>query len=152
MTGSNKVILVVDDNPGDVFLTRRILKMTSVVNDLVVVDNGEKALDYLFGKGTFAGRDTSQAPVMVLLDQRMPKIDGIEVLQRLRADPHTSTLPVMLFITSTEDADMVKTEIGGPNAFVRKPLEPGQFVQALKELGLAGLISTEPTQEIGDRR
>lgn len=141
---SEQVILLVDDNPGDVFLIRRVLEMANIVNDIVVVDNGEKALDYLFGKGKFAGRDSRQAPVLVLLDQRMPKIDGIEVLKRLRANSLTNPLPVVLFVTSTEEAEMVKVEIGGSNAFLRKPLELDQFVQALKELDLLRLIPAEP--------
>jgi len=125
-----KVILVVEDNPRDEALTLRALKKSNVVNDVVVVRDGVEALDYLFGTGTHEGRDTSELPQMVLLDLKLPKVDGLEVLRKLRADESTRRLPVVIFTSSSEEEDMVKSYNLGANSYVRKPVEFDQFLEA----------------------
>ena len=138
-----KVILVVEDNPRDEALTLRALKKSNVVNDVVVVRDGVEALDYLFGTGTHEGRDTSVLPQMVLLDLKLPKIDGLEVLRKLRDDDRTKRLPVIIFTSSSEEEDMIKSYDLGANSYVRKPVEFDQFLEATKQLGIYWLLLNE---------
>jgi len=138
-----KVILVVEDNPRDEALTLRALKKSNVVNDVVVVRDGVEALDYLFGTGTHEGRDTSELPQMVLLDLKLPKVDGLEVLRKLRADESTRRLPVVIFTSSSEEEDMVKSYNLGANSYVRKPVEFDQFLEATRQLGIYWLLLNE---------
>jgi two-component system, response regulator len=140
----NKVILLVDDNEHDVFLTQRALKKSNIANGLVVANDGQEALDYLFGKGKYAGRDLSQMPVVTLLDIKMPRVDGFEVLKRIRANPQTKFLPVVILTASKEDVDIVKSYTEGCNAYVTKPVGFDQFVDAVKQLGLFWLVLNEP--------
>jgi two-component system response regulator len=138
-----KVILVVEDNPRDEALTLRALKKSNVVNDVVVVRDGVEALDYLFGTGTYEGRDISVLPQMVLLDLKLPKVDGLEVLRKLRDDERTRRLPVVIFTSSSEEEDIVKSYNLGANSYVRKPVEFDQFLEATKSLGIYWLLLNE---------
>jgi len=135
-----KVILLVEDNPDDVKLTQRALKKSNILNELIVVQDGVEALDYLFGTGQFAGRDRRCLPQVVLLDLKMPKMDGLEVLQRLRADELTRLLPVVVLTTSTEDRDRVESYKLGANSYIRKPVDFQQFTEAVQQLGLYWLV------------
>jgi len=138
-----KIILLVEDNPDDVQLTLRALKKSNIMNEVVVAQNGVEALDYLFGTGKYAGRDTVIKPQVVLLDLKMPKMDGIEVLQRIRNDERTKLLPVVVLTTSSEDRDRVESYKVGANSYVRKPVDFGQFAEAVNQLGLYWLVLNE---------
>ncbi len=139
----SKIILLAEDNPDDVKLTMRALKKANVMNDVVVAQDGAEALDYLFGTGKYAGRDVNQQPQVVLLDLKMPKVDGLEVLQRIRADERTRLLPVVVLTTSSEDRDKVESYKLGANSYVRKPVDFNQFTDAVKHLGLYWLLLNE---------
>ena len=140
----NKIILLVEDNPSDEKLTLLAFKKCGVSNEFVVVRDGAAALDYLFGTGPFAGRDTSALPTIVLLDLNLPKISGLEVLARIRADERTKVLPVVILTASREEEDIVKGYSLGANAYVRKPVEFAAFVEAARTLGLFWLLLNEP--------
>jgi two-component system response regulator len=140
----NGKILLVEDNPDDVKLTLRAFKEHNVGNDLVVVIDGAEALDYLFGTGRFAGRDLSHAPAVVFLDLKLPKIDGLEVLRRLRADPRTALQPVVILTSSKEEQDIIAGYKLGANSYVRKPVDFEQFIEAARQLGLYWLLLNEP--------
>ena len=144
----DKVILLVDDNEHDVFLTQRALKKSQLANELVIASDGQEALDYLFGKGKYAGRDLSHLPVVTLLDIKMPRIDGFEVLKQIRANPQTQNLPVVIMTPSQEDIDIVKSYTGDCNAWVAKPVGFDQFVDAVKQLGLFWMVLNEPPKPI----
>ena len=135
-----KVILLVEDNPDDVKLTLRALKKSNILNEVVVAHDGVEALDYLFGTGAYAGRDTRVVPQLVLLDLKMPKMDGLEVLHRLRADERTKLMPVVVLTTSSEDKDRVESYAQGANSYIRKPVDFEQFVRAVQQLGLYWLV------------
>jgi two-component system response regulator len=135
-----KVILLVEDNPRDEALTLRALKKSNIVNQVIVAHDGVEALDYFFGTGTFTGRDTSIMPQLVLLDLKLPKVDGLEVLRKLRADERTKRLPVVVFTSSSEEEDMLKSYELGANSYVRKPVDFEQFLEATKQLGLYWLV------------
>ncbi len=139
----NKVILLVEDNPDDVALTLRAFQINKISNEVIVAHDGAEALDYLFGVGAFAGRDLSIMPVVILLDLRLPKIDGLEVLQRLRADDRTQLLPVVILTSSKEESDVVNGYKLGANSYVRKPVDFDQFAEAVRELGLYWLVLNE---------
>ncbi len=139
----NKVILLVEDNPDDVQLTLRALKRNKISNEVVVAQDGVEALDYLFGTGKHAGRDTKILPQVVLLDLKMPKMDGLEVLQRLRKDDRTKLLPVVVLTTSSEDRDRVESYKLGANSYIRKPVDFNQFADAVQQLGLYWLVLNE---------
>ena len=140
---SNKVILLVEDNPDDELLTVRALRMNNVLNKDVVARDGVEALDYLFGTGRYSGRDTAVMPQLILLDLKLPKIDGLEVLKRLRADERTRLLPVVILTSSREEQDMLDGYGFGANSYVRKPVNFEQFVQAIEQLKLYWLILNE---------
>ena len=139
----NKVILLVEDNPRDEALTLRALKKSNIVNEVVVTRDGVEALDYLFGTGKFAGRDTSEIPQLVLLDLKLPKVDGLEVLHRMRSDERTRRLPVVIFTSSSEEEDMVKSYDLGANSYVRKPVDFDHFMEATRQLGMYWLVLNE---------
>ena len=139
----NKVILLAEDNPDDVKLTIRALKKSNILNEVVVAEDGVEALDYLFGTGKYAGRDTRVLPQLVLLDLKMPKMDGLEVLQRLRDDARTKLLPVVVLTTSSEDKDRIESYKLGANSYIRKPVDFNQFVDAVRQLGLYWLVLNE---------
>ena len=139
----NKVILLVEDNPRDEALTLRALKKSNIANDVVVVRDGVEALDYLFGTGTHDGRDLSVMPQLVLLDLKLPKVDGLEVLRKLRSSQRTRRLPVVVFTSSSEEEDVISSYSLGANSYVRKPVEFEQFLEATKQLGLYWLVLNE---------
>ncbi len=139
-----KSILLVEDNPDDETLTLRALAKNNITNEVVVARDGALALDYLFGTGQYQGRDTRILPQVVLLDLKLPKIDGLEVLRRLRADERTKFLPVVILTSSNEETDMVDSYGFGANSYVRKPVEFSQFLEAVRQLGLYWLLINEP--------
>ena len=145
---NSKVILLVEDNPSDVELTRRALGKSHVVNELIVVEGGQEALDYLFGAGAHAGRDVAQLPMLVLLDLKLPRVDGHEVLRRIRADERTRRLPVVVLTTSMEEQDIATSYDLGVNSYVRKPVDFNQFVQAIQQLGLYWLVLNETPPKV----
>lgn len=136
----SKIILLVEDNPSDEMLTRRALRKNNIVNEVVVVRDGVEALDYLFGTGTYADRDMQIMPQVVLLDLKLPKVDGLQVLEKVRADERTRRLPIVVFTSSSEEEDMVKSYNLGANSYVRKPVEFEHFLEATKQLGLYWLV------------
>jgi CheY-like chemotaxis protein len=139
----NKVILLVEDNSDDVKLTMRALKKNNIKNEVVVAQDGVEALEYMFGEGKYAGRDTTVKPQVVLLDLKMPKMDGLEVLQRLRSDKRTHLQPIVILTTSSEDKDRVESYKLGVNSFIRKPVDFNQFAEAVQQLGLYWLVLNE---------
>jgi two-component system, response regulator len=139
----DKIILLVEDNPDDELLTLRALRKNNVLNKVVVARDGVEALDYLFGTGRYSGRDTAVMPQLILLDLKLPKIDGLEVLKRLRADERTRLLPVVILTSSREEQDMLDGYGFGANSYVRKPVNFEQFVQAVEQLKLYWLILNE---------
>ena len=139
----SKVILLVEDNPRDEALTLRALKKSNIANEVVVARDGVEALDYLFGTGAHAGRDTSDMPQLVLLDLKLPKVDGLQVLQKIRADERTRRLPVVVFTSSSEEEDLINSYNLGANSYVRKPVDFEQFMEATRQLGLYWLVLSE---------
>jgi len=139
-----KIILLVEDNPDDVTLTLHALKKSNITNEVVVAQDGKEALDYLFGKGEYASRNTSKMPVLILLDLNLPKINGIEVLQRIRADERTRILPTVILTSSKEEQDLVNGYRSGANSYIRKPVDFNQFAEAIRQLGLYWLVLNEP--------
>ncbi len=141
---SDGVLLLVEDNPDDVELTLRALRMQNVTNEVVVARDGTEALDYLFATGSYAGRDVSELPVVMMLDLNMPKVGGLEVLRRVRADERIKRLPVVVLTTSSEEQDLAMSYDLGANAYVRKPVEFVQFAEAIKQLGQFWLLLNQP--------
>lgn len=140
---ADNVILLVEDNEDDIDLTLHALKMSNITQEVVVTRDGVEALDYLWGTGAHAGRDTTQMPQVILLDLKLPKIDGLEVLRRVRSDERTKLLPVVILTSSREQQDMVESYSLGANSYVRKPVDFDQFVEAARQLGLYWLSLNE---------
>ena len=141
---SRKTILLVEDNSNDEYLTLRALKKYNVANDVVVAHDGVEALDYLFADGAHAGRDTRESPLVVLLDLKLPRVDGLEVLRRIRADERTRLLPVVILTSSNEDRDVINGYKLGTNSYVQKPVDFTAFVDAVGQLGLYWLMLNQP--------
>ncbi len=133
-------ILLVEDNPDDEALTLRAFKMNNIVNKVIVAHDGVEALDFLFGEGAYAGRDPSIQPQLVLLDLKLPKIDGLEVLRRIRSDERTKRLVVVVLTSSSEEKDIVTSYDLGANSFIRKPVDFTQFQDAVRQLGMYWLV------------
>jgi two-component system response regulator len=141
---ADKVILLVEDNPDDEALTLRALRKNNIENRVVVVRDGAEALDFLFCTGVYADRDPHDRPHMILLDLKLPKVDRLEVLRRLRADERTRLLPIVILTSSKEEQDLMEGYKIGANSYVRKPVDFNQFVEAVRQLGLYWLVLNEP--------
>ncbi len=137
---NDHVILLVEDNPDDEALMLRALKQNNVYNETVVARDGVEALDYLFARGEWAGRDIKVHPQVVLLDLKLPKLDGLEVLKAMRANPQTRSIPVVVLTSSKEQEDVIASYALGANSFVRKPLDFNQFRDAVRQLGIYWLL------------
>ena len=141
---TDRPILLVEDNPDYVALTLRAFRQSDIVNEVVVAQDGVEALDYLFATGAHAGRDTSVMPQVVLLDLGLPKVDGLEVLRRLRADERTKFLPVVILTSSNAQEDLIESYNLGANSYVCKPVDYTQFVDAVRQLGDYWLVLNQP--------
>ena len=139
----SKPILLVEDTPDDAELTVMSLKQSGLLNDVVVVEDGVEALEYLFGTGKYEGRNVEVSPAVMLLDINMPRLNGIEVLQKVRADVRTRLLPVVMLTTSTEEVDLLRAYQNGANAYVRKPVGLERFQEAIRQLGLFWVVTNE---------
>jgi two-component system response regulator len=144
VNGNKRKILLVEDNPDDVELTLRALKKNNITNDVVVAKDGADALDYLDGAGAHKGRDTDDMPTVILLDLKLPKIDGIEVLRRIRSDGKKKFIPVVILTSSKEEKDLINGYKLGANSYIRKPVDFNQFVDAVRQLGMYWLLLNEP--------
>ena len=138
-----KVILLVEDNPDDEALTLRALKYNNIVNKVIVVRDGAEALDFLFGTGAHKDRDIRDLPQVVFLDLKLPKVDGLEVLKRIRADPRTKLVPVVILTSSKEEQDLIAGYSNGANSYIRKPVDFTQFAEAARQLKLYWLVLNE---------
>ncbi|MGA0571465.1 response regulator [Variovorax sp. VNK109] len=138
-----KTILVVEDNPDHLELTLLTLQENGIRNQIAVAHDGVEALDYLFGEGKHAGRDTTQQPEVVLLDLKLPKLTGLEVLQRVRADARTAFVPVVMLTSSSEEEDIIASYKNGANSFVRKPVDFGEFTDKLRQVKVYWLLVNE---------
>jgi len=141
---NDKIILLAEDNADDEELTLRALRKSHVTNEIVVARDGQEALDYVFGAGVHAGRDVSIQPELVLLDISLPKVNGLEVLKRIRADWRTRTLPIVMLTSSTEERDRMAAYDQFANSYIRKPVDFDHFSEAVKELGLYWLVLNQP--------
>ncbi len=143
MNSKDKVILLVEDNPDDEALAIRALKRHHVSNEIVVAHDGVEALDYLFGRGQYEGRDVNVKPSVVLLDLKLPRVDGLEVLRQVRDDDRTRLLPVVVLTTSSEEQDLLNSYSLGCNSYIRKPVDFIQFSEAIRQLGMYWLLMNE---------
>jgi CheY-like chemotaxis protein len=141
---SERYILLVEDNPDDEELTLLSLRKNNLASDIVVVRDGVEAIEFLFGNGQYAHRDVAHVPTVILLDLKLPKLDGLGVLKRLRAEERTRTLPVVVLTSSSQDADVIASYNLGANSYVRKPVEFGAFVEAVSSLGLYWVLLNRP--------
>lgn len=146
-----KNILLVEDNPDDEALTKRAFQKNNIANNIAVARDGVEALDYLFGTGAHAGRDPNDMPQLVLLDLKLPRIDGLEVLRRIRADARTRLLPVVVLTSSREDQDLVSSYSLGCNSYVRKPVNFDEFLESARQLGLYWLLLNESPLGTGNK-
>jgi CheY-like chemotaxis protein len=148
--GSRKFILLVEDNKDDELLMIRALQRNHIKNEVVVVNDGVEALDFLFGTGSHAERSTSELPQVVFLDLKLPRVDGLEVLRRIRDDERTRLLPVVVLTSSKEEEDVARSYMLGANSYVRKPVDFTQFTEAMRTLGLFWLLLNEfpPTPRV----
>lgn len=137
------MILLVEDNPDDELLTLRAFKKSNILNEVVVVRDGVEALDFLFCTGSYADRDPNEMPQLILLDLKLPKLDGLEVLERLRSNKRTRILPIVILTSSKEEQDVVEGYKLGCNSYVRKPVDFSQFIEAVKQLNLYWLVLNE---------
>jgi two-component system, response regulator len=144
----SKVILLVEDNPDDEALTLRAFAKSNIANQVIVVRDGVEALDFLFGTGSYADRDLRVQPQIILLDLKLPKLDGLEVLRRMRADDRTTLLPVVILTSSKEEQDIIQSYRLGANSYIRKPVDFLQFIEAVRQLGLYWLVLNEAAPRI----
>jgi two-component system, response regulator len=139
-----KTILLVEDNPSDIELTRRALQKSHIANEMIVVEDGQEALDYLLGGDPLTGKNVNEPPALILLDLKLPKVEGLEVLRRIRSEERSSRLPVVILTTSSEEQDIAQSYDLGANSYIRKPVDFKQFVDAVQNLGLYWLVLNEP--------
>jgi len=139
----NRILLLVEDNPDDEALTLRALRRHNLANEIVVAHDGQQALDFLFGEGEYQGRDTRIQPQVILLDLKLPKVDGLSVLARLRRHPRTRHVPVVILTSSDEESDLLRGYELGANSYVRKPVDFEEFIEAARQLGLFWLVLNE---------
>ena len=144
---NRKIILLVEDNPDDEELTLMALQKNNIVNEVVVDRDGEQALEFLFGAGPGSFSARGMLPSIILLDLKLPKVDGLEVLQRIRSDERTRLLPVVILTSSKEDRDLLESYSLGCNSYVRKPVDFAMFVEATRQLGMYWLLLNEPPPE-----
>ena len=140
-------ILLVEDDPDDEQLTLRALKKSNIKNKVEVAHDGVEALDYLLGRGAYEGRDLSDLPAVVLMDINLPKLDGLEVVKRLRADGRTKLVPIVMLTSSSEEEDIIKSYKLGANSYVRKPVDFAEFLEAVRILGIFWLMTNQPPPE-----
>ncbi len=140
----NKVILLVEDNLSDIKLTKRALEQNQIVNKMIVAEDGREALDYLFGLGQYAGRDVRDLPAVVLLDLKLPRIEGLDVLKEIRSNEFTRLIPVVILTSSGQEEDLIDSYKLGANSYVRKPVDFHQFAEAVRNLGMYWLLLNEP--------
>lgn len=145
---NEKMILLVEDNPDDEALTLRAFRKNNIKNRIVVAHDGAEALDYLFFRGAYAERDHREVPEIILLDLKLPKIDGLEVLRQIRANPRTRLLPVVILTSSKEEQDLIEGYSEGANSYVRKPVDFNQFIEAVRKFGLYWLVLNETPPRI----
>ncbi|MHA1125252.1 MAG: response regulator [Candidatus Heimdallarchaeota archaeon] len=146
-----KTILLAEDNPDDVLLTERAFKKSNILNELIIVRDGVEALNYLFAEGKYKERDSSIMPELILLDLKMPKLDGLQVLKRIREDERTKQLPVVILTTSKEEKDIVNSYCLGANSYITKPVDFDQFIEAVNQLGLYWLVLNQaPNKSCSD--
>lgn len=138
-----KIILLIEDNPDDELLAVRALRKNNIGNEIVVARDGVEALDYLFGTGKYNGRDLSEMPQIILLDLKLPKIDGLDVLKKIRSDDRTKLLPVAVLTSSKEEKDLISSYSLGANSYIRKPVDFDQFCECVRQLGLYWLVLNE---------
>jgi CheY-like chemotaxis protein len=143
MTSHLKTILLVEDTEDDIVLTQRAMKKSKILNDLAIARDGQEALDYLFCQGAHAGRNKNETPAVILLDLKLPKVDGMQVLQRLRSDPALKYVPVVILTSSKEQEDLLNGYKFGANSYIRKPVDFEQFAQAVQHMGLYWLLMNE---------
>jgi len=143
-----KTILLVEDNPSDIDLTKRALEKGHVLNELVVAEDGQEALEYIFATGIHAGRDATHMPALILLDLKLPRVNGLEVLRQIRSDPRTKRLPVVILTSSSEEHDVITSYDLCANSYIRKPVDFLQFVEAVQNLGMYWLVLNEPPPEV----
>ena len=144
----NKTILLIEDNPSDIALSRRALEKNRIANDLIVIEDGQDVLDYLFGDGAWAGRDVSHLPALTLLDLKLPRVPGLEVLRRIRADPRTRRMPVVILTSSKEEQDMAAGYDLGVNSYLRKPVDFKEFQDVVGQMGMYWLLLNEPPPRV----
>ena len=144
---NNKVILLVEDNSRDEALTRRALSKSNLLNEVVTVRDGVEAMDYLFGTGAYSGAERPALPELILLDLKLPRVDGLQVLEKIRSNEETRRVPVVVFTSSSEDEDMIRSYDLGANSYVRKPVDFAQFQEATTQLGMYWLMLNQPSPE-----
>ena len=142
-----KIILLAEDNPDDVLLTQRAFKKSNILNELVIVRDGVEAIDYLFAQNKYKDRDKNKMPELILLDLKMPRLDGLQVLEKIRHNPKTKHIPVVILTTSKEENDIVKSYCLGANSYITKPVDFDQFIEAVKQLGLYWLVLNQSSKK-----
>ena len=148
MVNKDEIILLIEDNPDDVELALRAFRKNKIANNVVVARDGVEALDYLFCRGSYADRNIKNTPRLILLDLKLPKIDGLQVLEKIRASEATKLTPVVILTSSKEEQDLVQSYQGGANSYVRKPIDFNAFVEAVRNIGLYWLLINEPPPDI----
>ena len=145
---NNKFVLLIEDNPDDVELTLRAFRRNNIANKIVVLEDGEKAVDFLYGNGEFKDRDISDHPSIILLDLKLPKLDGIEVLRRIKADEVLKLIPVIILTSSREEQDLVNSYSFGANSYIRKPVDFNEFMEVSKQMGMYWLMLNSSIEDV----